>query len=363
MVAPLNWGLGHATRCIPIIKALLEYNYIPIIASDGSALALLRKEFPHLESVELPSYNIEYAKKGNNFKLKMIWDSPKMIQAIAKEKKEVKKLIKELRLDGIISDNRLGIFSKKVPCVFITHQLNVLTGNTSWMSSKAHQKIIKKFTACWVPDLEDKPNLSGKLGHLKKKPSNVIYIGPLSRFEKIPLPKIYDLMVLLSGPEPQRTLLENKLLEELNQYSGRVLFVAGVLEKQQKTKTIITDKAVITKYNYMKSLELQKAFNESECILSRSGYTTVMDLAKLEKKAFFIPTPGQYEQEYLAKRLEKKGIVPYCKQDDFSVEKLNLITRYEGLKSFERKFDYSLLFSAFSMVNENSEPTSTTLST
>lgn len=363
LIAPLNWGLGHSTRCIPIIRALLDQNHVPILASDGAALALLQKEFPKLEWVELPSYKIKYAKKGNHFKLKMIWDSPKVIKAIAREKKETKRLVKQLRLDGIISDNRLGVYSKKVPSVFITHQLNVLTGNTSWMSSKAHQKIIKKFTSCWVPDLEGKPNLTGKLGHLKKPLSNVTYIGPLSRLKKTALPRIYDVMVLLSGPEPQRTLLEKSLLAELNHYTGRVLFVKGVMEEYQKTKTIITDKAIITTYNYMTTAELQKAFNESGLILSRSGYTTVMDLAKLEKKAFFIPTPGQYEQEYLAKRLEKNGIVPYCRQDEFAIEKLNSVANYTGLKNFETQQDYSLLFSAFSKVKENSEPTSTTLST
>lgn len=363
MIAPLNWGLGHATRCIPIVRALLEHGYIPILASDGSALALLEKEFPQLESVELPSYKINYAKKGSNFKLKMIWDSPKMIKAIAKEKRKTKVFVAELALDGIISDNRLGVYSKKVPCVFITHQLNVLTGNTSWMSSKVHQKIIRKFTACWVPDVEDKPNLSGKLGHLKKKLPNVTYIGPLSRFEKTILPKSYDLMVLLSGPEPQRSFLEKRLLTELEDYSGRVLFVKGVMEQQQKTKTTIMRKAIITQYNYMKTSELQQAFGESKLVISRSGYTTIMDLAKMEKKAFFIPTPGQYEQGYLAKRLQRKGMVPYCKQEDFKMELLDGLDAYTGLKNFGKVVPYSVLFSAFSRVKENSEPTPTSLST
>ena len=127
LVAPLNWGLGHATRCIPIIEALKKNGFEPIIASDGVALSLLQKEFPSLKSLELPSYKIEYAQKGKNFKLKMIWDSPKVLKAMAKEKKEIKRIVKKYSIDGIISDNRLGVYSKKVPCVFITHQLNVLS--------------------------------------------------------------------------------------------------------------------------------------------------------------------------------------------------------------------------------------------
>jgi len=188
LVAPLNWGLGHATRCIPIIKALEEHGFVPVIASDGVALSLLTKEFPSLEMVELPSYKVEYAEKGRNFKLKMLWDSPKMLKAMTGEKKMVKKLIRELNIDGIISDNRLGVYNKKLPCVFITHQLNVLTGNTTWFTSKMHQSIIRKFNECWVPDVKEKPNLTGRLGHLKRSGMNIRYIGPLSRLEKRRLP-------------------------------------------------------------------------------------------------------------------------------------------------------------------------------
>lgn len=363
LVAPLNWGLGHATRCIPIIQALLEHGHQPFIASDGVALSLLQKEFPDLPSFELPSYKITYAEKGKNFKIKMIWDSPKVLKAMAKEKKAVKRLVKEQGIDGIISDNRLGAHYKKVPCVFITHQLNVLSGNTTWMSSKAHQKIIKKFDACWVPDVAGKPNLTGKLGHLKKSKLPILYLGPLSRFEKMALPKKYDLMVLLSGPEPQRTFLEEKLFTELQGFEGHILFVKGKIEAQQTTETMTLPKGSITLFNFMQSKALQQALNQSEKVLCRSGYTTVMDLAKLEKKAFFIPTPGQYEQEYLAKRMEKQGLVPYCKQEDFTLDQLDRIKDFDGLTQFVSDIDYADLFALFSNVKENSEPTSTSLST
>lgn len=369
LVAPLNWGLGHATRCIPIIHELLKYGHQPFIASDGVALALLKKEFPHLPVFELPSYKISYAEKGKHFKIKMIWDSPKVLKAMAKEKKAVKRLVKEYGLDGIISDNRLGAYYKKVPCVFITHQLNVLSGNTTWMSSKAHQKIIKKFDECWVPDVKGKPNLTGKLGHLKKTKLNIAYLGSLSRFEKKELPIIYDLMVLLSGPEPQRTLLEEKLLKELNGFKGNILFVKGKIEEEQTSEEIHSPHGKINLFNFMKSDELENALNQSKKVLCRSGYTTVMDLAKLEKKAFFIPTPGQYEQEYLAKRMQKQGLVPFSTQEDFILDDLSKVVDYKGLNQFEPMVDFSSLFSVFvaaevfSKVNENSEPTSTSLST
>ncbi|RTY91354.1 glycosyltransferase [Flavobacterium sp. GT3R68] len=343
LITPLNWGLGHATRCIPIIRELEKNGFIPIIASDGMALDLLRKEFPHLLALEMPSYNIQYPKDGAYLRWKMIQNSPKMIWAIYQEKQIISRWITQYDIRGIISDNRLGAFSKKTPSVFITHQLNVLSGNTTWLTSLLHQNIIQKYRECWVPDVEGTPNLSGKLGHLKKPIHNVRYIGPLSRMQKNTVEKKYDLMVILSGPEPQRSILENQLKKEILKYKGKVIFIKGILEREQK-KEIAEH---VTYYNFMHSGELQQAFNESEMILCRSGYTTIMDLAHLEKKSFFIPTPGQYEQEYLARKLKKEGLVPYAKQNDFRIRDLLKADLYRGLQNFNNTPDWEKLFNIF----------------
>lgn len=343
LIAPLNWGLGHATRCIPIIKALQENDYSPIIASDGIALELLRKEFPYLRTLELPSYEIEYPQNGKNFKWKLLKNCPKMLEAVWNEKKLVKKWIKKYSIDGLISDNRLGVFSQKVPSVFITHQLNVMTGNTTWITSKLHQHIIKKYIECWIPDLKEAPNLTGTLGHLKKADFVTKYIGPLSRMQKRDIPKQYDLMIILSGPEPQRGLLEHKLRIEILKYDGEVVFIKGVIEKDQIKEQIDN----VTYYNFMNTRQLEQTFNASDKVLCRSGYTTIMDLAKLNKKAFFIPTPGQYEQEYLAKKLKKEGLVPYAEQSDFRIENLVEIDLYKGLPGLDTVLDWKTLFQVF----------------
>jgi uncharacterized protein (TIGR00661 family) len=343
LITPLNWGLGHATRCIPIIRALLENNFIPIIASDGAALALLRKEFPYIQSLELPSYQIEYAKNGRNFKWQLIKSLPKMIAAIVKEKKIVNLWIKKYEIDGIISDNRPGVFSKKVPTVYITHQLNVMTGNTTKFSSKCHQYFIKKHKECWIPDTDGDPNLTGELGHLTSSNLNLKYIGPLSRMHKKEIPKQYDLMIILSGPEPQRTMLEEKLQMEIERFEGEIIFVKGIVEKTQ-TKQKIKN---VTYYNFMNTKQLEQTFNESELVLCRSGYTSIMDLAKLGKKAFFIPTPGQYEQEYLAVKLQDEQLVPYATQNDFTIEDLSKVKSFKGLSLFENEIDWDSLFSVF----------------
>ncbi|MEZ4854590.1 glycosyltransferase [Flavobacterium sp.] len=344
LVAPLNWGLGHATRCIPIIKALEQEGFEPIIASDGKALELLQKEFPTVESVTLPSYSIKYAKKGSDFKWKMIFGFSGIAKAIKKERKQTKQLIDTLNIDGIISDNRLGVNHTTVPTVYITHQVNVIFGNLTWLSSKAHRYYMNKFSVCWVPDKTGRVNISGKLGHINKTWDKLNYIGPLSRFEEKKVDHKYDVAIVLSGPEPQRSILEQKLITELTTYNGTVLFVKGVVEEKQKCWVEDT----VTYYNFMESNQLEEALNESAVVLSRSGYTTIMDLAKLNKKAYFIPTPGQYEQEYLAKRLKKYGYAPSCKQDDFTFAKLEEIVVYKGLHQFvENNTDWPALFSLF----------------
>lgn len=206
-----------------------------------------------------------------------------------------------------------------------------------------HQRIIKKYDVCWVPDTDMKPNLSGKLGHVKSIRLPIKYIGPLSRFEKKNHHIINEFLVLLSGPEPQRTILEEKLLKEMKKVKGQVVVVKGVVEKEQKVEHY--GNMVI--YNFMTSALLENTISNSKVVISRSGYTTIMDLAKLNKEAFFIPTPGQFEQEYLAKRLQKLKIVPSCNQNEFTIEKLKDVKKYKGLKSIDFNLDYKSLFSLF----------------
>lgn len=343
LVAPLNWGLGHAARCVPIIRALITCGFEPVLASDGNALLLLQKEFPDLFSVELPGYNITYAKKAQYFKLKLLKDTPKLIKTIKAEKKAVEKIVESYEISGIISDNRWGVYNEKVPSVFITHQLNVLSGNTTWLSTKMHEKFMQKFDVCWVPDIEGAINLSGKLGHSDAFKIPTKYIAPLSRFEKQNLNIVNAILVLLSGPEPQRALLEKKLLFELKNYDGKIVFAKGVIEKEQTIEVIKN----MTIYNFMTSELLEKTINESTLIIARSGYTTIMDLAKLDKKAFFIPTPGQFEQEYLAKRLTELNLVPSCNQDEFTLDKLENTDAFKGLTSLDYEVDFNNLFSLF----------------
>lgn len=345
LVAPLNWGLGHATRCIPIIKALQGDGYKPILASDGAALSLLKAEFPSLEWYKLPSLKIKYSKNGLWFKFKIILQLFKLYKCIIQERKFIDALSNKIELQGIISDNRLGLYHKNIPCAIITHQLKIYSGSTTWLTSKMHQHFIKKYDECWVPDKFQRPYLSGNLAHLNKTNLNLKYIGVLSRFQSREEPIKYDILILLSGPEPQRTLLERKMLKEFKNFKHKVVMVRGVVEE----KINVSNKNHITIYNYLTAKALETLILQSKIIIARSGYTTLMDLAKLNKKALFIPTPGQFEQQYLAKRLQVHNIAPYCQQGNFNLSQLEKINYYTGLDSslFASNSSLSEVFSLF----------------
>jgi len=329
LIAPLFWGIGHATRCVPIINALLKNGFEPIIASDGFALEYLKNEFPKLTSYELPAYDIRYPKRKFLLKMSLFFQSPRILKAIKKEHQVVAKIIKKEKISGIISDNRFGVYSADIPSVYITHQVTVLSGLTTFFTSKIHQKIISKFDECWIPDSQQVPKLAGKLSQTNSLKISAKYIGVLSRFKKentVETKYNYKYLVLLSGTEPQRSLLENKLISELSKTNHNILFVRGILNEEIKIKNTKNIQFI----NFLNQAELQKAINESEIVIARSGYSTIMDLAVLNKKAFFIPTPGQTEQEYLAEHLEVLKIAPFSKQHNFKVEQLKKVTMYNG---------------------------------
>ena len=336
IVAPLNWGLGHATRCVPIINSLIQHNFTPILASDGNSLAFLQQEFPTLERLELPTYNISY---GKNIQWSLFKQTPFILKAIKKEKALIADyLIKNKDVVGIISDNRFGVRNDKIPSVYITHQLNVLSGITTFFTSKIHQNIINQFDECWIPD-NSNSEFSGELSQTENINIPTKFIGALSRFKKENLLKNIDVLIILSGPEPNRFQLEKRLLEEFKNFDGNVILIQGKVNKQQEIRVEKNIKIC----NYVLSDELQNLINSSKKVVCRSGYSSIMDLAVLEKKVFFIPTKGQLEQEYLANRLQEKMIAPFSSEKKFRVETLSEVENYKGFKIKETIIDPNLL--------------------
>jgi uncharacterized protein (TIGR00661 family) len=319
LVTPLDWGLGHATRCVPIINELLKRDCNVFIGGCGDSLELLKKEFPALTFLQLPAYKPVYPSSGS-MAFKILTQLPKFMSTIKQEHTVIEKIVKASNIDLVISDNRFGCWTSSIPSVFITHQTNVmLPKRFRWLAGivrRMNLSLIRKFSSCWIPDYPDGRSLAGKLKSLGEKNLSikVKYIGALSRFGQ---PKsreiLYDIVCVLSGPEPQRSALEKIALDGLSRSGLRYFVVRGIVGQQNDS---------VSKHNQVNFLigsDLQAIIEQSECVLARSGYSTIMDLATLGKKAIFVPTPGQTEQEYLAARLKAKGIAFFAAQKNFDI--------------------------------------------
>ncbi len=342
LTVPLDWGLGHATRDIPLIYEMLNAGAQVFIAAEGKHAALLKQEFPEITILPLPGYRIQYAQKGKFFGMKIIQQIPKIYKAVKYEQRWLKKIVKEYQINAVISDNRFGLYQKDIPTVFITHQLLIKTPFGGWIErtlQKINYNFIRKYSACWIPDFAGDNNLSGELAHPAKLPPNTTYIGCLSRFEPQPdVQREYDLLVLISGPEPQRTNLEKLVLDQVKDLSLKALIVSG------KPGTHYHEEVApgVIHVNHLDAKALNEAMLASDMVLSRSGYTTLMDLVKLNKKAILVPTPGQSEQVYLGEYLMEKGYFYSVAQEKFNLKTaLEEVSRFP-FKSFQHEQDMSL---------------------
>lgn len=327
LVAPLNWGLGHATRCIPLIRLLEEQGANVLLASDGVALHLLRAEFPHLTAVELPSYRIRY------YTSNMVWNIarqlPRIFYAIRAEHRMVRHIADKYKVKGIISDNRYGCFHEHIKNVILTHQLHVQLPDKipKWPVNNILHNLLAKFDRVWVPDLPDAPNLSGLLSHPPPAHLKVDYIAPQSRMQRLRADTQmswqkqkteYDVGVILSGPEPQRTILEQRLLEQAMMMTDRhFIFVQGKTQ-ERKEHYFMADH--IEMVSFLTSRDLNLLLLSCAAVVCRSGYSSIMDLAVLGLKAVLIPTPGQTEQEYLARWFSERNIFATQNQDTLDLE-------------------------------------------
>jgi uncharacterized protein (TIGR00661 family) len=299
LVAPLDWGMGHTARCVCVINALQKAGAQVVVACNAEQQAFLEKEIQQVRYVYLAGYNITYAKQEAFSAIKIALQAPKIACKVAAEKRWLHAWLANEKIDGIISDNRYGIYHAQIPSVLITHQLNIQTAIGSWLVNKLNTFYINRFHACWVPDSADmQMNLSGILSHATTKAKHVQFIEPISRLE-IEQVAVYknQLLIILSGPEPQKSMLLEKILMQYNQINIPIL-VAGIT-------TVNATYANVHYLGNVSTLEMQKLICESKYILTRSGYTSIMDLAKLGKRALLVPTPGQTEQVYLAQYMSQ----------------------------------------------------------
>lgn len=328
-MAPLDWGLGHATRCIPLIRELGKLGCEVLIGAEGKHAALLQEEFPDVVVLPLQGYRITYATSGSEFGRKMLLQAPKIYRAARREHQWLLKTVPLHHIDAVISDNRFGMFHPRIPTVIMTHQLLVKSPYPSWSEAwlqRLNYFFINKFRACWVVDCPGKENLAGALSHPGRLPERLEYLGCLSRFEyRDPGPSRYRLLVLLTGPEPQRSLLEQQLVGQLLELDLPALLVGG--EPGTPYDRMLSSH--LRQVNHLRAAELNEALLQADLVITRSGYTSVMDLVKLHRKAVLVPTPGQTEQEYLGQYLMDQGYFPCMNQDSFTLKKaLELADRF-----------------------------------
>lgn len=321
LYAVLNWGIGHATRSLPIIRELIKEHDVTVL-STGRSLQLLKSELPHIDFIDQSDYSVKYTKRGGALLFSLFFQIPKILFRLREEHKFTEELIIRHKFDRIISDNRYGVYSESVPSYFITHQIRFkLPGGLKFfepLSEWFNRSYFRNYRRVFIPDEKAEVNLSGSLSHGLKFVSNpkIIYAGILADIDGDEQEIQSDYLFVISGPEPQRTIFEKKIIEQSKQLEGNKIIVRGVTESDE----MYSDGSTKI-YSSVKRDKLTAMIRGAETIISRPGYSTVMELVCYRKKALFIPTPGQTEQEYLARYYKSKGYFSYISQSEMELSR------------------------------------------
>ena len=327
LVAPLDWGLGHTTRCIPLIACMLRQQQVPVFAGNEQQRKYIEETCSGIETIHLDGYDVQYSRLNRVAQLGLMLQMPGILRRINAEHEWLGNVVHKLGINGIISDNRYGLHHPDIPNVLITHQLRVQTGMGHMadnMVQRLHYRYLRSFNTIWIPDTLQAPGLGNELSHSTPPGQDTQYIGLLSRFAVEQSADGNSLLVLLSGPEPQRTALSDLLWLQVCKLNMPVIFVEGSSLAQRSHIP-----GHIIWHQRLTHTHLALLLQRASMIVCRSGYSTLMDLAALRKKAILIPTPGQTEQEYLARTLHQEGIWPMARQNGF-----NLLQELEKARSF-----------------------------
>lgn len=321
LIAPLDWGLGHASRCVPIVRALLHMGAQVTLAASGNALKLLQAEFPTLPTIELKGYDVRYPNRGS-WLFHFIKRLPTLVYYLYKEKKQSSRIIKKLGIDLVISDNRYFVRSRSTYSICISHQLHPPFPFAKSILNRFNHYLLNRFDEVWVPDNATSERLAGELSApVFFSKATLHYIGPLSRFNYSPAPTTfkYDFMALISGPEPQRSALEKMLCSQLKTSEKKGLMVLGLPGTSTEFETGKYDQIRVISHLDGKDIATEMA--ASRLVICRSGYTSIMELVALQKQAILIPTPTQPEQAYLGNYLKNSGPFLVVEQHEFDFDK------------------------------------------
>lgn len=304
LISPLDWGMGHTTRCVALIKTLLSNKNQIVFAGNKTQIEFIHREFPELKTEFLEGYNITLDSKKSTY-LQVFLQFGKLNRAIKSEQKFAEQIAEKEKLDIIISDNRYGLRSAKTKNILLTHQLNLQIPKWKNFVNKKLKKQIEKFDICWIPD----STTELICGDLIKAEVTIpkLLIGYLSRFKKVDAPIEYEILFIASGPEPERSQFAIK--------------VRNYLVSKKKHFAVVGFMYGKTGADYFanpSTEQLEFLIGSSQTVIARAGYTTIMEMISLEKKSILIPTPGQYEQEYLAKTINVPTITFKSESDFFS---------------------------------------------
>ncbi|MGM0532696.1 MAG: glycosyltransferase [Bacteroidota bacterium] len=314
LFCPLDWGLGHIARDLPLIRWFHEQGHRVVVAASPKIESWLQKEFPGIETTRFDGPEIRYS-RHKHLLIKLTLQLPKLMQWPGKEKKRTEELVNKFNPGLIVSDNRYGARHPDVFSVIITHQLMIkMPGLLKWTEWPVHNLIrflLNKFDEVWVPDFPKKHSLAGDLVHKYPLPAHAKLIGPLSRFHNPKEPTTIDkdtplsgILAIISGPEPQRSLLERELRKNAPRLNEKTTLITGIPAKKTGRETKSNNLDV---YSHLSTDALQKSIKSNRIIIARAGYSTIMDMYYLGRQIWLVPTPGQTEQLYLADYHQEKG--------------------------------------------------------
>jgi len=320
LYAVLDWGLGHATRSLPIIRELAKNNDVTVL-STGRSLNLIKNELPDLNFIDHTDYSVKYTRKGGSLIFFLALQIPKILLKLKEEHSFAEKLVEEQKFDRIISDNRYGIYSNNIPSYFITHQLKFKLPKgfekLEFISEYFNKRYFRRYRKVFIPDSASDQNFSGSLSHDLKsiKSIKLTYTGILADIDSGKEEIKSDYLIIISGPEPQRTMFEKIAVEQAAELKGKTIIVCGKPESSKIMKS-----GNIEVYGHASRKELSAMVRGTGLIISRPGYSSVMEIVSLNKKALFIPTPGQTEQEYLADYYKEKKYFYSVSQDKMDLK-------------------------------------------
>lgn len=354
LVAPLDWGLGHATRCAPVVREFLEKGCDVELAVTRGNAAILREMFPDVRQRLAPSYNIVYPKHGYNMAFWLLKNSAHLRAVMRAEHHYAEEMVERHGYDILVSDNRFAFRSRKAKSVYMTHQCRIAFPKMFRMfeafGAAWHASVMSRFDEVWVPDVPEFPGYAGSLSHVERCPRPLKFVGPLSRFAMLPLTqsteKDLGIVAVVSGVEPARSRFASRLSSVLPQIPGKHVVILGKPASSLKTWTA----GNVTFYNHLPTQEFANVISRAGWVISRGGYSTVMDMAVLGAKCIFVPTPGQYEQVVLAADLSAAGFAVSIEEGSLSVDSLSKALQRADVVELPRQSKNTLLSDAVTQI-------------